>query len=234
MRIWVTGWCGMLGSHVVRAAALRGHAVRGSAHKDCPIDDVTRVWETAQSYRPDAIINCVGKLPGGDPLEMVVANALGPHVLATTQIRLVHMSTDSVGSPDLYSRTKLAGESDEPHALNVRGTFIGKEGGFLRWLMDAKGEVEGWTQVYWNGTTVAVMAEKLVDLAEGDRTGGVNVASAVSVTKAWLVAYFKEALGLPITIRESDEPQVRRVLESHVQLPALDDALRELVEEIKR
>ncbi|GAG06783.1 unnamed protein product, partial [marine sediment metagenome] len=96
------------------------------------------------------------------------------------------------------------------------------------------GEVEGWTQAYWNGTTVAVMAEKLVDLAEGDRTGVVNVASVGWITKAWLMVYFKEALGLPITIREIDEPRIRRVLESHVELPALGDALQGLVEEIKR
>ena len=234
MNLWVTGWGGMLGSHVYRAAIARGHTARGSLHKDCAIEDVWQVWEMAQAYQPDAIINCAGAPPGSSSPEMVVANALGPHVLATLQIRLIHMSTDSVGDADLYSRTKLAGESDAPHVLNVRGTFIGKEAGFLHWLLEAKGEVEGWTQAYWTGTTVAVMADTLVELAEGNRAGIITVASAISVTKAWLVAYFQAHLALPITIRDTFVPQIHRALESDIELPDLGDALQALVEEIKR
>ena len=83
MKLWVTGWGGMLGSHVYRAAAARGHTVRGSLHKDCPIEDVARVWELAQLWTPDAIINCVGVLPGATPLDMVTANTLGPAPFST-------------------------------------------------------------------------------------------------------------------------------------------------------
>ena len=244
MKLWVTGWGGMLGSHVYRAAAVRGHTVRGSLHKDCPIEDVARVWEIAQLWTPDAIINCGGAPPGSSPLEMVTANALGPHILATLQIRLVHMSTDCVYSGcvgagrrpdpiDLYGRTKLAGESDAPHVLNVRGSFIGKEAGFLRWLLEAKGEVEGWTRARWNGTSVAVMAEKLVELAEGDRTGVVFAGSAIRVTKAGLIQYFTEALNLPVTMRPAREPLIYRAREPDIELSDLYAALEGLVEEIK-
>lgn len=233
MKLWVTGWGGMLGDCVLRAAAQKGHGVRGTQHKDCPIDNAARVWEVSEAWKPDAIINCAGKPPGTEPLEMIAANTMGPHALASTRRRLIHMSTDAVAAPDIYSRSKLAGESDLPHVLNVRGTFIGREAGFLRWLLEQEGKVDGWTQALWNGTTVAVMAEKLVELAEGDRTGIVNVASTESVTKAWLVGYFKEALDLSITIRKTAKPRIQRVLESDIPLPPLTEALGELVKNIK-
>ena len=234
MNLWVTGWGGMLGSHVYRAAAARGHTVRGSLHKDCPIEDVARVWELAQLWAPDAIINCSGAPPGSSPLEMVTANALGPHVLATLQIRLVHMSTDSVGSPDLYSRTKLAGESDAPHVLNVRGTFIGKEVGFLHWLLEAEGEVEAWDNAEWAGTTAEVMAEKLVELAEGDRSGVVRAASSKVTSKAWMVEMFVKALNLPVIVAHKAVPRVNRALEPDVELPDAEETLRAYAEELKR
>lgn len=243
VRLWVTGSGGMLGDRVIAAAKKRGCRVMATTHLDVAIEDAGQVYE-AMKFNPHAIINCAGRLPDSDPLEMVAANALGPHVLASTGVRLVHMSTDCVYSGrvgagrrpdpiDLYGRTKLAGESDAPHVLNVRGSFIGPAGGFLRWLLGARGQVDGWTRAHWNGTSVGVMAEKLVELAEGDRTGVVNVASATQTTKAWLINYFKEALGLPITIRETDEPLIQRVLESDIEMPPLSDALQALVEEIK-
>ena len=244
MKLWVTGWGGMLGQRVFGAATRRHHEATITSHQVCAIEDPGQVMRAIEAIRPDAIINCSGAPPGSSPLEMVTANALGPHVLASTGVRLVHMSTDCVYSGrdsagirpdpvDLYGRTKLVGESDAPHVLNVRGSFIGPEGGFLRWLLQAQGEVEAWTRAHWNGTSVAVMAETLVELAEGDRTGVVNVASASQTTKAWLVAFFQAHLELPITVRDVMEPRIYRVLLSDIELPGLYAALEGLVEEIK-
>jgi dTDP-4-dehydrorhamnose reductase len=243
MRLWITGAAGMLGRRVVATAKKGGWQVMATTHLDVAIEDAGQVYG-AMKFNPDAIINCAGRLPDSDPLEMVVANALGPHVLASVGVRLIHMSTDCVYSGrvgagrgpdpiDLYGRTKLAGESDAPHVLNVRGSFIGPEGGFLRWLLGAQGEVDGWVHAYWNGSSVAVMAEKLVELAEGDRTGVVFAGSALWVTKAFLIEYFREALDMPITMRPTREPLLYRAFEPDIELPELNAALQDLVEEIK-
>lgn len=254
MRIWVTGSGGMLGGHVLHAAEAAGHEAIGTLHDTCPIEDLAAVFSAVSSIHPDAIINCAGRLPGSDPIEMVVANAVGPHVLAATKVRLVHMSTDCVFSGsrahggmmtsysstalpdpcDFYGRSKLAGELDYPHTLTVRGSFIGKEGGFLAWLLNAKGPIAAWKNAYWNGGTVRAMAKWLVALAEGDRTGVVHVAAPGHTTKASMIKHLVETLDLEVTsVRYVDEPRSFRVLEPDFELPDLSVALREIVQEIK-
>lgn len=244
----------MLGSHTLRAAKEAGHKVAGTTHMTCPIDDPASVFSFVESVKPNAIINCAGRLPGSDPIEMLMANAIGPHVLAATKVRLVHMSTDGVFSGsrahggmmmwystksfpdpcDFYGRSKLAGEPDYPHALTVRGTFIGKEKGFLAWLLSVKGPIKAWRNVCWNGASVRIMAKWLVKMAEDDRVGIVHLAAPDHTTKAEMVRFFVEALDLPVTaIQYLDEPRVFRVLEPTIELPETYRTMRELAQEIK-
>lgn len=249
MRVWVTGSKGMLGKAVAAAAFRGGHELTASDHAACSIDNAGMVFRAVERIKPDVIINCAGRLPGSDPLDMVNTNTLGPHVLASTGVRLVHMSTDCVFSgkgrnrwlssldrpdpEDLYGRTKLAGEPE--NALVVRGSFIGKDGGFLRWLLDAQGPVDAWTKALWNGFTVEAMANVLVYLAGGRRSGVIHVASEEAMSKAEMVDYFVQKLDLPITgIRYMDEPRLDRRLEPDpsVQVVPLSHSLSKLVEEL--
>ena len=80
-----------------------------------------------------------------DAISSLEVNALLPHRLAELCLaagaRLVHMSTDCVFSglkghyvetdpsdaQDLYGRTKLLGEVNEPHCLTLRTSIIGIE-----------------------------------------------------------------------------------------------------------
>ena len=193
MKIWVTGAGGCLGSCVAKAVTARGYELLATTHWECPIEDLGCVTRIAQVAAPEVIINCAGALPGTFALDMVKVNSLGPYILSSLAmrgIRIVHMSTDCVFSgtrnvphasdeapdpTDLYGRSKLAGEVEAPNVLNVRGSFISKKAGFLRWLTHAEDEVEAWDQASWTGSTVEVVAEKLVELAEGELTGVVPV-----------------------------------------------------------
>lgn len=242
----------MLGRAVARAAQEADHGVISTGHSACAIDDAAQVFTIVEQEEPNVIINCAGRLPFSDPLDMIAANTLGPHVLASTGVRLVHMSTDCVfsgkrrpnGLPwltpqdrpdpvDLYGRTKLAGEPES--ALVVRGSFIGKEGGFLRWLMNATGQVDAWTRALWNGLTADGMANVLVYLASKKRVGVVHVASPNEMSKATMINYFVDALGLPVKgIRYVDEPRIDRRLEpdSDLKVQPLPQSLEKLVEEL--
>ncbi len=252
MKIWITGSGGVLGSRVANAVTAKGHELLATTHYECPIEDLGTVVKIAQTAVPDAIINCAGILPGGFGIDMVRANALGPHILASLAmrgIRIVHMSTDGVFAgrrrarhssqdlpdPDrLYGRTKLAGEVEADHVLNVRGSFIAKEGGFLKWLLHAEGEVEAWDNAEWNGTTADIMAATLLELAEGDRVGVVHVASDQLATKGWMVDMFTETLKLPVKVTHKSFPHIFRALEPDVVLPNVEGVLKAYAEELKR
>lgn len=253
MKIWVSGARGLLGRAVARAVQEAHYEIVLTAHGACAIEDAAQVWDVVGRNKPDAIINCAGKLPGSDPVDMISANTLGPHVLASTGVRLVHMSTDCVFSGkrgphpspwltpedradpvDLYGRTKLAGEPEG--ALVVRGSFIGKEGGFLRWLLAAQGQVEAWQNALWNGLSVQAMANRLVVLAGQQRTGVMNIASSEAMSKAQMINYFVERLGLSLSVRYMSCPILDRRLEPDplITVQALPDSLEKLVQELSR
>ena len=177
MDISVVGHSGMLGKRVVEEARHRNHNVYESSIRfpnHIGGDDVMA----------DAIINCSGLIPphGYDPISMLKVNALGPWQLANmcnqAKIHLVHMSTDCVFSgksgglhsksalpdpTDIYGRSKLAGEPSGEYVTVARGSFIGPDHGFVRWLLEAEDKIEIWTNAIWNGGSVWAMARALVD-----------------------------------------------------------------------
>ena len=252
MKIWVTGAEGVLGREVAMAAEVREHEVLTTTHVECPIDSLASVIRIAQVAGPDVIINCAGSLPGAPSIDMVTANTLGPHILACLAprgIRIVHMSTDCVFSgqesivpsssyppdpTDLYGRTKLAGEVQAERVLNVRGSFISKQAGFLRWLRHAEFEVEAWDNTTWTGTTVEIMAATLVELAEGSVEGVVHVASPTMVTKGWMVELFVRELELPVVVTHTKSPYIRRALRPDIVLPDVARVLVDYAKEMHR
>lgn len=249
MKVWVTGAAGALGREVVTAAPLRGHEVLGTTHPECPIEGMVAIEATAKVFEPDCIINCAGVLPGGDVIESAVANTLGPASLALLGIRLVHMSTDCVfagnrwgwlgptdkpNPVDGYGRTKLAGEISAANVLNVRGSFLSQHGGLLRWLLDSTGPVDAWERAYWNGGSAAVMADALLTLAEGDAIGVIHASSPEYVSKAELVEYFVDELGLSVQPTRVSEPEVWRVLKPDYELPPVWSSMKGLVECVQR
>jgi len=119
-----------------------------------------------------------------------------------------------------------------PNILNVRGSFISKEAGFLHWLRTAEGTVEAWDNAFWTGTTVEIMAETLVALAESDREGVVHASSPTMTTKGWMVEMFIGELGLPLKICHAKEPRVFRALFPDVELPPVEKTLTAYAKEI--
>src|SRR3990167_9143282 len=248
MRLWVTGSEGVLGKRVIAAARQRGYEILGTSHRECAIENMDQVFTVAGEFNPDAIINCAGKLPDSHPLEMIPANCLGPHVLASTKVRLVHMSTDCVfsskqnirhrtseiPSPDsLYGKTKAAGEVFlYPHTLTVRGSFISPEGGFLKWLLAAEGTIPAWANAFWNGTSAVIMAEALVELAMGHRTGIIHVAAPDYITKAEMMLFFRDYLNLPFEIEMVYKPEIFRVLHPDFRLRPVREVLSKMLDKV--
>lgn len=251
MRILMFGGSGMLGKCVMEEATRAGHLVHAPAHDDCDITLYSDVADAVGMAKPDVMINCAGLRVGSEP-ELILANAFGPHVLAGAGVPLLHVSTDCVFSgrysgphpgpieaarlpdPDsVYGRSKLLGESAQPHVLNVRTSFVGPEHGFLRWLLDATGTVEAWMHAYWNGGSVWQVARELVRLAESGRRGIIHLAAPEPVSKAWMIEYLADALNLKVSIQMMPEPRIWRGLLPDVDLPSVKDALDEVIEKVR-
>jgi dTDP-4-dehydrorhamnose reductase len=125
-RVVVTGAAGQLGSTLV-ARMSRQCEVMPFTRVDFDIADERAVLDAAQSFAPDAIINCAAynNVDGAedDPMTAMSGNALGvralSHAARATGAVFVHYSTDFVfdGTTDTpYT------EEDPPKPLSVYGT----------------------------------------------------------------------------------------------------------------
>jgi len=258
MRLLVLGGSGMLGRRVVAQALAAGHEVIAPPRSVCDVRSAEAVFSTVLEAAPDVVLNCAGCLPGADAVEMLQTNAVGPHLVAAAAAAVgasvVHMSTDCVFSGrrhgvrgyrmssrtppdpvDAYGRSKLAGEVMAPHVLNVRGSFVAPEGGFLRWLLEARGPIVGWHGARWNGTTADIMARTLVQEAGcgGVNSGVVHRASPTEMTKLEMVELFAERLQLPVVVEPAAEPRVWRVLLPDWELPDVRETLLAYAEELR-
>ncbi len=201
-------------------------------------DAVVSVFATA---RPDVVINCVGLVKqlndAKDPLRAVPINTLLPHRLAAlcklSGARLIHMSTDCVFSgeqghyresdradaDDLYGRSKLLGEVDDPHAVTLRTSIIGHElesaHGLVNWFLAQQVSCRGFTRAIFSGLPTAVLAQVVRDVVipRPDLHGVYHVASA-PVSKYDLLRMIAAEYGKDIAIEPCDTPVIDRSLDA--------------------
>lgn len=143
------------------------------------------------AVEPDVIINCVGVLVAAakeHPAKAAYLNSFLPHYLSS-KCRTIHISTDCVFSgkdrlrfhtesarkteTGIYGITKSAGELLNDKDLTIRTSIIGpeikKDGtGLFEWFMKQEGEIQGWTNAFWNGVTTLELAKFTCQVLERD------------------------------------------------------------------
>lgn len=255
MKVAVFGAGGMLGGAVCRALAEADHAPMPFTRQDCNVGDRNDVLIRLLGTKPEAAINCAGARPGSPFDVMGVANTAGPLILGGLceryAVRLIHVSTDCVfgagnkngewepNDPvcprDRYGLTKAAGEPPHtPHVLTVRTSFIGLDHGLLRWLIEHDGDaVDGYENARWNGSTVDIVAEFLVQLLDQPVTGTIHLSSRRVYSKLDILRLCAEVFGLTVKITPVEEPHINRALSPTVIMPPFEDGLGRLAQQWK-
>lgn len=167
--------------------------------------------------QPDVIINCIGVLIKGskaDPANAVYLNAYFPHFLSNEVKkyggRVIHISTDCVftgskgnyselDTPDVvdtYGRSKALGELNNDRDLTLRTSIIGPElkengEGLFHWFMKSKGEVKGYSNVFWGGVTTLALAKVIEQCVDENIVGLQHVTNGVRISKYDLLDCFK-------------------------------------------
>ncbi|WCB46372.1 dTDP-4-dehydrorhamnose reductase family protein [Nitratidesulfovibrio vulgaris] len=189
---------------------------------------------------PDVVINCVGlvkqRKDAASPIPSIEINALLPHKLnAMCQqagARFIHFSTDCVFSgrtgmypdhaphdaSDMYGRSKSLGEVDGPGSLTLRTSLIGPELenklGLVEWFLAQRGAIRGFTRVVFSGLTTFATCRVVADLLQRHPNAeGVYNLAAAPISKHDLLCMLRDALGLPVEITPTDEPDCNRSLD---------------------
>ena len=196
-------------------------------------EDDSSIIKALSDIKPDVVINAVGLIKqlkdAKNPIPSITINSLFPHRLAqhckTAGARMFHVSTDCVFSGrkgnyteqdetdavDLYGRSKLLGEVDQPGAVTLRTSIVGRElnttSGLFEWFISQHGqEVKGFEHAIYTGVTTQVLANIIGDLIEHHpNLHGLWQVSSDPITKYDLLRMVNDTLNLGITIhREVD------------------------------
>jgi len=182
------------------------------------VNDSFMVDRIVEAVHPDVIINAVGVLNSFADTDKIAAyhiNGFLPHrlrrVADTIGARLIHISTDCVFSGDrgayreddatdgtsAYAITKALGEVHDAGHLTIRTSIIGpeirKSGiGLMHWFMSAKGEVGGYTRVFWNGVTTLELAKWVDHYLDSPVSGLIHLAHPKPISKHDLLVLFQK------------------------------------------
>lgn len=183
----------------------------------CDISDIDNVNEVIQSINPNVIINCIGvlnKVAHKDIKNTIYVNTFFPRFLARIgemkNIKIIHLSTDCVFSGlkgnydeqsfkdenEIYGLSKNLGEIEDKNCLTIRTSIIGPElkngSGLFNWVMNQKGIISGFTNVFWSGITTLELS-KVIDKALDMNIEGIyNITPGYKISKYELLNIIKD------------------------------------------
>lgn len=204
--------------------------------------DFDSVIRALATVRPDVVINCIGivkQLPAArNPVISLTVNSLFPHRLAilcqAAGARLIHISTDCVFSgrkgmyteddapdaEDLYGRSKLLGEVNDPGCLTLRTSIIGRElsstNGLVEWFLSNRGgHVQGYTNAIYTGFPTLILAQIIADVIERrPNLSALYHVSSEPISKYELLCLLRDAYQVSIQIEPFPDVRVDRSLDS--------------------
>ncbi|MDD5590363.1 MAG: SDR family oxidoreductase [Dehalococcoidales bacterium] len=204
--------------------------------------EISRVERVIKEVIPEVVINCVGIVKSLEKEKGVLLsiwlNSLFPHQLyqicKSKGTRLIHVSTDCVFSgerghyreedlsdaKDIYGKTKYLGEVNEPEALTIRTSFIGRElssgNGLLEWfLANEGGNIRGYTNAIFSGFTSLHLAMIISDIiTKHQNLSGVYHISSEPISKFELLSLIKKSMGINISIKPYPDFYCNRSLDS--------------------
>ncbi|MDA9602331.1 SDR family oxidoreductase [Flavobacteriaceae bacterium] len=194
---------------------------RNKLNSNTIICDVTKTKELEKiihGIKPNIIINCVGVLLNRseiNPANTIFINSYLPHFLKSIckgiNCKIIQISTDCIFSGskgqydendipdaiDLYGKSKMLGEIINKNDLTIRTSIIGpelkKEGaGLFDWFKRQRGDINGFSNVYWGGVTTIVLAKKILNCIIENKTGLYHLTNGNKISKYSLLCLISE------------------------------------------
>jgi len=204
--------------------------------------DMSSVARAVSEVRATWVVNCIGIIKQLDesraPKTSIYVNALFPHLLSQlcekVGARLIHISTDCVFSgkkgnyveddpadaEDLYGKTKYLGEIDDPHALTLRTSVVGRDlfsnVSLVDWFLSQSGrQVKGYTDAIYTGLSTAALSQEIWRIMhEHPELHGLYHVSTARITKFALLRLLNDAFNAGATIEPFDGVHYDRSLRS--------------------
>lgn len=225
-------------------------------------DNMPECLDFLLEYKPDVIINCIGILIQAsqeNPVRSIFVNSCFPHILEDLgkliNSRIIHISTDCVFNGEAgpyietdwpternwYGRSKALGEIVNDKDLTIRTSIIGPElkangTGLFSWFMSQTGQVNGYTNVFWNGITTLEFAKQIDQILETNLSGLYHLTTTTPIAKGELLLQIRDVwqrTDIEILLTAVSKPQNKvlynnRLTEYNPNIPSYRDQLQTL------
>lgn len=124
------------------------------------------------------------------------------------------------------------------HVINVRTSFVGPDHGLWKHILENPGEVNGWRDTSWSGSTVDAVAASLLAIATNDAAFAVNamkvrhgagnikhLATEQPISKLEVCELLAKHLGVPAPASFIHGVGAYRAMQPTIVLPSLAEAL---------
>lgn len=229
------------------------------------VSDFEKLKDYVEEIKPDIIVNCIGILINGSKQNIknaIYLNAYFPHLLYqlcnSISSKLIHISTDCVFSGnssgydeesvkdavDIYGKTKSLGEINSELNLCIRTSIIGPEikqngVGLLHWLLNQKGTILGYKNIYWSGVTTLELSKAIYFSIQNDINGIWNLSNFKPISKYNLLNKIIEIFSLDnIELVKDYEKKSNKTLKSireiNYDVLDYDSMIKEMFDNLKK
>ena len=234
MKILILGHKGMLG-HMV-------HKFFHDKGIECVFN--TCRWSTScfkefvKDFDGDFIVNCIGAIH--QRTDQFDINWELPQWLdGNLTAKIIHPGTDCEMDDDDYGNSKrIASEWIQNEGKNTKiiktsifGPELSTKASLMEWFLSQEGEVNGYSEYYWNGNTTLTWAQYCLYLMyHWDELPLENILEGECVPKYNLLLLLKEIYNKDITINPIDTPSFNKCIKGTIKTIPLKEQIIALKE----
>ena len=186
------------------------------------------------------IVNCIGAIP--QKVDLFDINSDLPIWLekniTNNRCKIVHPGTDCEIDNDHYGISKRKasdyiieyGKMTKIIKASIIGPELSTKDSLLEWFLNCqKTEIDGYSQVFWNGITTLQWANICYDLIKNwDNYNILTIPSTECISKYDLLKKIKNIFKKRITINKNSKIKVNKCLEGNLEVASIDNQLIEL------
>jgi dTDP-4-dehydrorhamnose reductase len=233
MKVLVLGHKGMLGHMVSKLLSTKGIEVFNT---ECR-------WSTScfkniiKKFEGDYIINCIGAIP--QKTNYFNINWKLPQWLdENANCKIIHPGTDCEMDDDDYGNSKRkisewiksSSKNTKIIKTSILGPELNSKVSLMEWFLSQTGEINGYSECYWNGNTTLTWAKFCLYLMENwDNEDIETILEGECISKYNLLLMLQEIYQRPdIIINPINEPVMDKCLKGKVKTPRLLDQLMDM------
>jgi dTDP-4-dehydrorhamnose reductase len=233
MKVLVLGHKGMLGHMVSKLLSTKG----------IEVFTIECRWSTScfkniiKKFEGDYIINCIGAIPQKTN-EFNVNWKLPQWLDENANCKIIHPGTDCEMDDDSYGNSKRKSsewiKSSSKNTKIIKTSILGPElnskVSLMEWFLSQTGEINGYSEFYWNGNTTLTWAKFCLHLMENwDNEDIETILEGERVSKYHLLLMLQEIYQRPdIIINPVNEPVMNKCLKGKIKTPRLLDQLMDM------